>query len=54
MNAYNFTQQVESAVEDAPDGIETKVVVVDKHGNPKDVSDVYYDEELDAIVVEFR
>jgi len=54
VNAYEFVEQVQSAVEDAPGNVETKVAVVDKHGNPFEVRDVYYDDELDAVVVDFK
>jgi hypothetical protein len=50
MDVTEFQSQILDAEADGG----TEVVVADKRGTPYEVNSIYYDEELDRIVVEFR
>jgi len=50
MDVTDFTDKIQQAEGDGGN----EVVVCDKRGTPYEVNDVYYDEELGKIVVEFR
>jgi hypothetical protein len=54
MNAQEFIDVVMNEAESGGEGTDSTVVVVDRHGNPYPVEEVYWDDELEAVVVEFK
>lgn len=53
MNAQDVIDAIMSAGDDG-EGPDSGVIVVNKHGDPMEVKDIYWDDELESIAIEFK